>query len=956
MSLRRQSQDVPPGSADSSADAEQVLRQVLQVVGTLVAEMRPGRQTDIRPNSQLGRDLGLDSLARVELLLRLGSEFGKSLPEAALTDAQTPLDLWRHLVAADHSSALRLMPEIVQADRLQSLPDDATTLVEVIEWHAGRHPDRPHVLLYGENQSGEFGQTLTLSYGELLTLARRLATGLVSRGLTPRQTVALMLPTSRDYLVGFFAVLLAGGIPLPIYPPARLTQIDDHLRRHARILRNAEASLLITVPQGKATAAMLRAEVSTLREVLTCAELDAEPIELLYRCTAEDLAFLQYTSGSTGDPKGVMLSHANLLANLRAMGEAIEVGSDDVFVSWLPLYHDMGLIGAWFGSLYFGMRLVLMSPFSFLTRPARWLQMISQHRATISAAPNFAYEMCANKVSDADLAEVRLSSWRLALNGAEPVSPATLDVFARRYAPYGLATEAITPVYGLAECSVGLAFPPLQRGPRIDWIDRQALAGRQTAQPVSGDINGAVAVPSCGRVLPRHRLRIVDDNDLPLGERQIGRLQFQGPSATTGYYRNQEATQALFHGDWLDSGDFAYLFDGEIYLTGRVKDLIIRGGRKLYPYELEKAVGTLPGIRQGCVAVFASADRFGVAERLVVAAETRESDPTIRQQLRQQINQLALAVVDSPVDEVVLAPLNAVLKTSSGKIRRNAMRELFESGRLVDTATPPGQAPRLRLALATARGWLVNTGRLLGGYLYAGWCWTVLLIIGLPIAGLIILLGSLITHHLAHHLVHHAARWALALTGLRVDVSRSANRPLLPDQSHLLLVNHCSYLDGLVLCAALPPAGRHRFVAKREFVEQPLIHRFLQALGTLFVERFVATKGAEDVAEIVAALQRGDKIVLFPEGTFSREAGLKPFRMGAFVAAARAGVPVVVAGLRGTRQVLRDQNWLPRHGKISLTIGAVLSPTGNDWQAAVALRDATRREMLRLSGEHDLDR
>lgn len=951
MNQRHQAQAASTVSPDSTPDADQLLQRVLQVVGTLVAEMRPGRRSEIRPHSQLGRDLGLDSLSRVELLLRLGSEFGKSLPEAALTDAQTPLDLWRHVVSVDHVSALPPETETVLADRLQDLPDEATTLVDVLEWHAGRHPDRPHVLLYGEGKHGEFCQTLALSYGDLLVMAQRMATGLVSRGLTPRQTVALMLPTGRDYLVGFFGVLLAGGIPLPIYPPARLAQIDDHLRRHARILQNAEASLLITVPQGKATAALLRAEVPSLRDVLTCAELDADPIELLYRCAAEDIAFLQYTSGSTGDPKGVMLSHANLLANLRAMGEAIEASSDDVFVSWLPLYHDMGLIGAWFGALYFGMRLVLMSPFAFLTRPARWLQMISQHRGTIAAAPNFAYELCAQKVPDADLANVELSSWRLALNGAEPVSPATLDAFSRRFAPYGLSAEAMTPVYGLAECSVGLAFPPLHRGPRIDLIDRRFLVNRQIAQPVAGDTTETIALPSCGRVLPRHRLRIVDEMDAPLAERQIGRLQFQGPSATAGYYRNPQATQALFHGDWLDSGDFAYLVDGEIYLTGRVKDLIIRGGRKLYPYELERAVGALPGIRQGCVAVFASADRFGAAERLVVVAETREGDPAIRQQLSEQINQLAIAVVDSPVDEIVLAPPNSVLKTSSGKIRRLATRDLFESGRLADTAMPPRQAPRVRLALAACHGWLVNRRRLLGSQLYAGWCWTVLLIVGVPTAGLVILLRASI----ARYLVHYAARLALVLTGLRVDVSPPDGSPL-PSKSHLLLVNHCSYLDGLVLCAVLPPDRRYRFVAKREFVDQPWVHRFLRALGTLFVERFAATKGAEDVAEIVAALQRGEKFVLFPEGTFSREAGLKPFRMGAFVAAVRAGVPVVAAGLQGTRQVLRDRSWLPRYGKIGFTLGPLLNPTGDDWRAAIALRDEARREMLRLSGEHDLDR
>lgn len=944
--------DRPLASPAASTECADDLPRVLQVVGTLLAETRPGFCGDIRPHSQLERDLGLDSLAKVELLLRLSNAFGKSLPEAALNDAQTPLDLWRYLVAdAQTTVTWNPLPETLQVASLPAFPDQATTLLEVLEWHAERHPDRVHVLLYGEGHDGGFGQTLSLSYADLLTGARRVATGLVSCGLEPRQTVALMLPTGSDYLVSFFAVLLASGIPLPIYPPARLAQLDDHLRRHARILVNAEAALLITVPEGKGTAALLRADVPSLRAVLTRAELDVPPIRLLYRATAEDIAFLQYTSGSTGDPKGVMLSHANLLANLRAMGEAIEARSDDVFVSWLPLYHDMGLIGAWFGSLYYGMRLVLMSPFAFLTRPARWLHVIAQHQGTISAAPNFAYELCAHKVPDADITGLRLSSWRLALNGAEPVSPATLEAFGKRYAPYGLSLMAITPVYGLAESSVGLAFPPLYRGPRIDFIDRPTLIDRQLAQPVSKEADGAIGVPSCGRVLPRHALRIVDERDKLLAERQVGRLQFQGPSATAGYYRNPQATQALRHGDWLDSGDYAYLVDGEIYLTGRVKDLIIRGGRKLYPYELEQAVGALSGIRRGCVAVFASVDRGGATERLVITAETRVDDPAVRQLLRQQINQLALEVVGSTADEIILAVPHTVLKTSSGKIRRNAMRELFEKGLLAESAALSGQVPRLRLVFAASRAWLGNAWRLFGRQIYAVWCWAVLLSVGLPTAGMVMLLNA---PKIAGYLAHYAARLALALTGLHIRFLPS-ERQSLPTGPHLLLVNHCSYLDGVVLCAALPPGQTYRFVAKREFVNQPLIHRFLRALGTLFVERFSAARSAEGVADIITALQRGDRVVVFPEGTFSRETGLKPFRMGAFVAAARAGVPVLVASLQGTRQVLRDQNWLPRYGKIAFAVGALLVANGNDWRAAIELRNATRREMLRLCGEHDLD-
>jgi acyl carrier protein len=926
---------------------EEATARLLRVVLTLVEETHPARASRISLSSHLERDLGLDSLARVELLLRLGNEFKTTLPDAALTEAETPHDLLRLIPGTGESSAPNNATETIDTlpqETINGAPDQAGTLVEVLEWHAAHNPQRTHVLLYGE---GEQAQPIT--YAELLNEARRIAAGLVARGLLPKQTVALMLPTGRSYLTSFFGVMLAGGIPVPIYPPARLAQIEDHLRRHARILANAEAVFIITVPQAKGVAALLRTEAPSLVEIVTPEELDLPPMALLYRAAPDDIAFLQYTSGSTGDPKGVVLTHANLLANLRAMGEAIGVCSDDVFVSWLPLYHDMGLIGAWFGSLYFGMPLVLMSPLAFLARPSRWLTAISRHGGTISAAPNFAYELCAKKLADSDLQELNLASWRLALNGAEPVSPQTLEAFSARFAPCGLPATAMTPVYGLAECSVGLAFPPLARGAHIDAILRDAFVDEKRAVPAGAEDTTVMRVPACGLALPRHEIRIVDAAGRELAARQIGRLQFRGPSATQGYYRNPLATQTLFDDGWLNSGDYAYTVDGEIYLTGRVKDLIIRGGRNLYPYELEQAVGNLAGVRKGCVAVFASADPGNATERLVVLAETRETDPVTCEALRQKINEAAVDVIGMPADEIVLAPPNSVLKTSSGKIRRAASRDAYESG-MIGLAAPAAWQTIALLGTAALRARIAEGIGRAARWLFGAWCWTIFALIGLPVGVLVMLLQR---PAIGRRVVHGATRIFLALSGMPV---RAEGLQKLPDSAHLLLVNHCSYLDALVLYATLPPARGYVFVAKREFVEQPRMHAFLRGLGTLFVERFEAAKSAEDVDAVIAALRRGENLVIFPEGTFSRETGLKPFRMGAFVAAARAGVPVVVSGLRGTRLVLRDQTWMPRFGSMHFEIGKTRLPEGDDWTAAVQLRNATRAEMLRLCGEHDLAR
>jgi 1-acyl-sn-glycerol-3-phosphate acyltransferase len=607
----------------------------------------------------------------------------------------------------------------------------------------------------------------------------------------------------------------------------------------------------------------------------------------------------------------------------------------------------MGLIGAWFGSLYFAMPLVLMSPLAFLARPSRWLQAISRHRGTLTAAPNFAYELCAKKLDDAELAGLDLRSLRLALNGAEPVSPATLEAFIQRFVPHGLQPEAITPVYGLAECSVGLAFPPLGRGPRIDAIDREALLRERRAMPADESSPETMRVPACGRALPGHAIRIVDEAGGEQPDRRVGRLQFRGPSATSGYYRNAEATARLFRDGWLDSGDYAYLVEGEVYLTGRVKDLIIRGGRNLYPYELEEAVGGIPGIRKGCVAVFASTDPANATERLVVMAETREQDAAAREALRQKINEAALDAIGMPADEIVLAPPHSVLKTSSGKIRRAASREAFERG-VVGRSPAPAWWQRAKLGAAAAKVSLHGTAKHAGLRLYGAWCWTVFGLLGLPVA---LLLAMLQRPAVGRPLAHAAARLFLLLAAMP---ARAQGLERLPVGPHLLLVNHTSYFDMIALYAALPPQRGYAFVAKRELVRQPFLHACLRGLGTLFVERYEAAKSAEDVAEIVARLGQGGSLVVFPEGTFSRESGLKPFRMGAFVAAARAGVPAAVAGLRGIRAILRDKTWQPRHGRPEFEVGAVLHPEGTDWAAAVRLRDAARTEMLRLSGEHDL--
>jgi 1-acyl-sn-glycerol-3-phosphate acyltransferase len=895
-------------------------------------------------DSSLERELGFDSLGRVELFERLERTFDVRLAEHLLATAETPRDVLRAI-----QQAVTRVPSSTNSDKqqvleaVQALPTQAQTLVDVLAWHVQAHPQRLHISLYDDT-----GTVEQITYTALYEEAAAVAAGLRGRDLQPGQTVALMLPTSRAFFAGFYGILLAGGVPVPIYPPTRPSQIEEHLRRQAGILNNAQATMLITVSEAQTLARLIRPQVDTLRDVLTVSEL-ATTTGSATRPVVQthDIAFLQYTSGSTGDPKGVILTHANLLANVRAMTQSAQVSSQDVFVSWLPLYHDMGLIGAWLGSLYHAFHLVLMSPLTFLARPDRWLWAIHTHGGTISGGPNFGYELCLRRVHERDIEGLDLSSWRIAFNGAEPVSPETIRCFGERFAAYGFRPEAMTPVYGLAEGSLGLAFSPPGRGARIDRIKREPLMRTGQAVPADPDDTDTVSFVSCGQPLQGHQIRIVDAAGYEVPERQEGRLEFCGPSATSGYYRYPEATRRLFHGPWLDSGDLAYIAEGDVYITGRAKDLIIRAGRNLYPHELEEALGNLTGIRKGCVAVFGSADPVSGTERLVVLAETRETNPDTLDGLRRQIDALVLELIGTPPDDVVLAPPHTVLKTSSGKLRRSASRERYERG---DLGKRPAAVWRqvVHLALAGLVPQLRRYRHSLATFGYTAYAWTICATLSVAAW---LLIAVLPRRSWCQQVARTVTRLMLRLTGIPLRVQ---GMEYLPEQkASILVANHASYVDIIALTAALP--ADVSYVAKRELTGFWFTRILLQRLGTVFVERFDTQRSVEDTAQVLHVVQQGRKVVFFAEGTFGREPGLRPFRMGAFVVAAQAGVPIIPVAVRGTRSILRARQWLLHRGAVQLRIGAACVPDGSDWTAAIVLRDAVRAYILRYCGEPALD-
>ncbi len=916
---------------------------VLGVVAAVAREARPHLEAYVGLDSSLERDLGLDSLARVELVLRLEREFQASLPEQALASSETPRDLLRFLLAAaGHAphAADRSVASLVQSEGVRP-PEQAQTLIEALEYHVERQPARLTVFLYEDQHEHR------ITYQDLWDGAMRYAAHFAHLGVGPGQTVAIMLPTSQEYLFCFYGVLLVGGVPVPLYPPARLATIEDHMTRHVGILKSAGASVMVTIPEAKALAWLLRAQVESLRAVLVPDDFSEKPAGFTpVRGRSGHIAFLQYTSGSTGNPKGVVLTHANLLANVRAMAKAARATTEDVFVSWLPLYHDMGLIGGCFATMYVGFPVVLMSPLAFLSRPSSWLRAIHRHRGTISGGPNFSYELCLRRIAEGTLEGVDLSSWRFAFNGAEPVSPDTLTAFAEKFSKWNLPKNSLSPVYGLAEASVGLAFTPPGEPWQVDLIDREVFARTGQAVQARADDPAPFRVVACGRVLPDHEMRVVDAAGLELPDCDEGQLQFRGPSATSGYYRNPEATKSLFSGEWINTGDRAYLSQGMLYLTGREKDIIIRGGRNISPYELEEAIGSLPRIRRGCVAVFGVMDPQNATERVVVLAETRQPDTALDEELRHRINELAVSLIGAPVDDIVLAPPHTVPKTSSGKIRRIAAREYYERG----PSAVRSQAvwwQFLRLAAAGVGPQLRRIWRAVRGVLFAIGAWLVFGLSLIVVFAVARFAPGRTTWNVAGALMRlffRVCRIPLVVRGLE---NVPASGPF------VVAANHTSYLDGAVLIAALQWRN-YAFVAKRELAEGFVTRTLVSGIGARFVERFDVQRSAEHADELVDAAKEGVSLIVFPEGTLMRHTGLMPFRAGAFQVAAQAGIPVLPVSLRGVRSVLRDETWYPRRAPIAVTFSAPVRPDGDDWNATLRLRDRVRAEILKYCGEPDL--
>jgi 1-acyl-sn-glycerol-3-phosphate acyltransferase len=931
---------------EAPSDADLVLREVVSVV----TDLHGGVPRSVALDSDVAEELGLDSLAVVELHDRLEDAFGVTLSEDVLATAATPGDWLRAVLLARGSrgqaDALLPRPPSIARPAGEAWPAEAETLTEALAWHVEKHPDLVSIRILGSP-----GRTSIedLSYGALWDDAAAVARGLVTEGLGGGERVALMLPTGREYFVSFLGALLAGGVPVPLYPPVSPSLLDEHLSHQAHLLENAAASVLIADSEVEESGDPLRRLVSSLRTIRTSEALGQAGGRLrpLPRVAASDTALIQYTSGSTSDPKGVVLTHAQVLANIRSLGDAVEVSTDDVFVSWLPLYHDMGLIGAWHASLFFGFPLALLSPLQFLARPVVWLEAIASNAGTLSAAPNFAYQSCVDRISDEELDGLDLSTWRLAINGSEPVSALTIDRFADRFERSGFRRQAMSPAYGLAEVGVGLTLTPLGRGPMIDTVQRGPLqhAGR-VVRTVPGDTEG-IAFVGCGMATPGYQVRVCDTDGNRLPDLREGRIQCQGPSATAGYFGNGTASRALWTDGWLETGDLGYLREGELFVTGRAKDLIIRGGRNIHPEDLEQALGQLDGVSPEGAAVFACADPDRGTEGMVVVVETALEDPAARERLRLLVGRQSVDVLGAAPDQIVLASIGSILRTPSLKIRRAATREAFEAGRL----TPSGAALAFRVPDVTPRHrrpWDRRLPKAMASWAFTVYAWSLVALIGLP---LWVAVQLPLGRRLRWRLTQAGGRSLVVLTGIDLRV----NGALSPDGPPAVVVaNHSSFVDALALALALPESAV--FVTSSDMEHQRFIGSFLRRLGCVFVHRGRAGRSEEDVQTMVDLIRAGHHVVVFPEGSIPPTPGVRPFHLGAFAVARATGCPVIPVGIRGTRTIVPPGTRRPHRGVAEVTVGPPIVPTGDGFIGEVDLGHRARRAVGELSRQAEIDR
>jgi len=575
------------------------------------------------------------------------------------------------------------------------MPAAALTLAQRLREHWSQTPDRPALHLVYPKQADQ-----TLTYAALGQGAAGFARAYAQAGLEPGEVVVLILPHGPELVLAFWGAVLAGVAPAIMPFLTEKLSPEKYRQELAALVAITRPAAIVTYSEFAPEVAAALGTDSSVRRVLIAADIAPDPapdFSALAGLKREpsDLALLQHSSGTTGLQKGVALSHQAIFNQLAAYTTALRLSAADVIVSWLPLYHDMGLIAGFVMPVVSGVPLVLLSPFDWVRAPYRLMQAVTRYRGTLTWLPNFAFNFCAQKTRDRDLQGVDLSSWRAVINCSEPMRWESHQVFADRFAAYGLRPEALATCYAMAENVFAVTQGGLTGPVTVDEIDRRALITEQVARPVSASraANGDSGAPervrmlSAGRPLPNVRVRVLDDarNDLP--ERHVGELALQSDCLLTGYFHRDDATAQAFHEGWYLTGDLGYVADGEVYVSGRRKDLIIVGGKNVYPQDLETLAGEVPGVHPGRVVAFGVFNAEAGTEDVVLVAEVDDADLTAgadadgaelaRNALTDAVRQYINRGSDVAVRQVYLVGPRWVLKTSSGKVARAANREKY---------------------------------------------------------------------------------------------------------------------------------------------------------------------------------------------------------------------------------------------------------------------------------------
>jgi len=528
-------------------------------------------------------------------------------------------------------------------------------------------------------------EPLVKTWGQVHEEAKAAAARLQRHGVRQGDHVAVLGPTTADLVTAFQAIWLCGATLVVLPLPMRLASLEEFTLATKTRIRAADCVAVIVDPDLAPFVEISAEDPPLLALEALVAEDGVAPDDFVRPdYGVDDLFVLQFTSGSTSEPKGVVLPNRVVAANLDAILEAAEVDVDtDVMVSWLPLYHDMGLVGFCILPMSAGIDLVLAAPQDFLAKPGRWMEWISTYGGTATAGPNFSWVLAARALRR-DGVELDLSSLRIGLNGAEPVDPDSVRSLIDAGERHGFRPGAVFPAFGMAEVAIAGCFPKPMAGMITDIVDSEALETEHRARNVAADHPNAREIVLLGWPVPGLEFRIIDpDTGKRLEDREVGELQIRGTSVTPGYYKQEEVNRELFDDGWLKTGDLAYLVDGQMAMCGRIKDVIIVGGRNVYPQDIERAVGNIEGIRAGNVIAFSSPGRSG-KEQIVVVAETRSDsdlDP-----IEVQVHEQSVQAVGVPCRDVVLVRPGTLPKTSSGKLQRALCRQQYLDGNLEPVA------------------------------------------------------------------------------------------------------------------------------------------------------------------------------------------------------------------------------------------------------------------------------